>query len=85
MYAILVFSSLWCKVCPAYKSMLTKNDIEFADIDVEEMPGMVEQYGVKSVPTTIITKRGVVVARFEQITTAQNIKGVLKGDAERVG
>jgi thioredoxin 1 len=54
---IMLFSASWCNPCKALKQQLSNqgltSNIEFIDID--ENPELTKQYGIRSVPTTVIT------------------------------
>lgn len=73
---VLVFSGSWCTACGTYKQALTKADIKFTEHNYEEVPDLVEKYGVKSLPTTVIIK-GDEVITIVQVVPAAVIKEIL--------
>ena len=66
---LLVFSAKWCGPCrasaPIFEKFSEQNPgIPVTKIDVDDNPDLVAEYGVMSVPTTIILKQGVEKTRF---------------------
>ncbi|CAO2820895.1 unnamed protein product [Amaranthus hypochondriacus] len=60
------FAASWCGPCkfmePAVKAMSAKfSDVEFAKIDVDELPNVAREFEVQAMPTFILVKRGIVV------------------------
>ncbi|KMT17136.1 hypothetical protein BVRB_2g040490 [Beta vulgaris subsp. vulgaris] len=60
------FAASWCGPCkfiePAIKAMANKfSDVEFAKIDVDELPDVARQFEVQAMPTFILLKNGKVV------------------------
>ena len=81
MKQILYFSATWCGPCKTFKPKMKKLaaenfPVEF--LDVEANSELTMRYGVRNVPTTIITFDGQEKFRFvgvkpaEEITTAYN-------------
>jgi len=61
------FTATWCGPCKAFKPVMTeiKNEgYSIQMIDVDENKDLASQYGVRSVPTTVIEENGVEVSRF---------------------
>ena len=61
------FTATWCGPCKAFKPVMNEvagegHSIQF--IDVDENQSLASQYGVRSVPTTVIEENGVEVDRF---------------------
>ena len=61
------FTATWCGPCKAFKPVMNEvagegYSIQF--IDVDENQSLASQYGVRSVPTTVIEENGVEVDRF---------------------
>lgn len=55
MNKLLVFTASWCGPCKAFKPTLAELDqsrLQYLDID--EFPEIREDYGVQSVPTTVL-------------------------------
>ena len=61
------FSATWCGPCKVFKPLMTEiasegNSVQF--IDVDEQQNLASQYGIRSVPTTVIEENGIEVDRF---------------------
>ena len=61
------FTATWCGPCKAFKPVMNEvagegYSIQF--IDVDENQSLASQYGVRSVPTTVIEENGIEVDRF---------------------
>ncbi|EEF45000.1 thioredoxin H2 [Ricinus communis] len=62
------FAASWCGPCkfmePEIKSMATKySDVQFSKIDVDELPGVAQEFGVQAMPTFVLVKKGKEVDR----------------------
>lgn len=60
------FSAEWCGPCQAMKSDWNKitetfKDVEFETINVDDQPGLAQQYGVMSIPTIVLVENGQVI------------------------
>ncbi|XP_021762296.1 thioredoxin H2-like [Chenopodium quinoa] len=60
------FAASWCGPCkfiePAVKAIANKYpDVEFAKIDVDELPDVAKEFEVQAMPTFIFLKKGKVV------------------------
>lgn len=51
---ILVFGAPWCNKCKALEAWLDRVDVAFTKLDVDASPMLVTNYGIKSLPTTIV-------------------------------
>lgn len=79
MTTILVFSAQWCSECDPYKQMLRQNGIEITEIDIENDTEIAMQYGIKSLPTTIILQGSEIIARFNHVANVWDIINILNG------
>ncbi|KAJ8750058.1 hypothetical protein K2173_013973 [Erythroxylum novogranatense] len=62
------FAASWCGPCklmePAVHAMAAKfTDVQFAKIDVDELPEVAQEFGVQAMPTFVLVKRGKEVDR----------------------
>ena len=67
MKTVKYFSATWCGPCKVFKPLMTEiasegNSVQI--IDVDEQQNLASQYGVRSVPCTVIEENGVEVDRF---------------------
>ena len=67
MKTIKYFSATWCGPCKIFKPVMNEvagegHSVQF--IDVDEQQNLASQYGVRSVPTTVIEENGIEVDRF---------------------
>lgn len=80
---ILQFSTPSCGQCPQQAEILRsfaadQPDIEFEKLDATEATAEANQYGVRSVPSTIVLDDdGNVVSKFDGLTQAAEIESVL--------
>jgi thioredoxin 1 len=69
------FGAVWCGPCRALAPVLEvlKNDFAgkatFVEYDVDNSPNEAQQYNVTSIPLVIVEKDGVVVNRFQGLSS----------------
>jgi mycoredoxin len=55
---ILVYSASWCRDCREAKRFLTEHQIEFTEIDIEQVPGATDELmrhvGKRAIPQFVI-------------------------------
>ncbi|KAL5553978.1 hypothetical protein UlMin_041379 [Ulmus minor] len=74
---VIDFTAAWCGPCrsmePFLKELADKNqDVEFVEVDVDELPDVAAEFGVQAMPTFVFLKKGdqvdkVVGARREDL------------------
>jgi thioredoxin 1 len=75
MVTIKKFGALWCGPCRALSPVLEQLKTEYAgkatfvEYDVDNSPNEAQQYNVTSIPLVIIEKNGVVVERFQGLSS----------------
>lgn len=76
---LLVFSAKWCQSCQSLKKMLQSNGISYTEIDIDVNPEMAQEYGVRSLPTSIIVDKdapGIKCDMFIGVKLQEIIKGM---------
>ena len=62
--ALIDFSATWCGPCKMIAPVLEEvseemsDAVSFYNIDVDENPDLAQQYGVTSIPTLVVLKKG---------------------------
>ena len=74
------FTATWCGPCKTFKPVMNEvagegYSIQFIDID--ENKSLASQYGISSVPTTVIEENGVEVDRFVGARPKETVKNKL--------
>jgi thioredoxin 1 len=74
------FTATWCGPCKAFKPVMNEvagegHSIQFIDVDANK--SLASQYGVQSVPTTVIEENGVEVDRFVGALSKDAVKNKL--------
>ncbi|UPV73901.1 thioredoxin family protein [Halorussus limi] len=83
MTEILQFSTPSCGQCPQQAEILQslaadRPDVQFEKIDATEATAKANEYGVRSVPSTIVLDDdGTVISKFDGLTQANAIENVL--------
>lgn len=76
MKQLLIFSAEWCQQCKPYKQTLATTTLPVDQVrayDVDETPALAAEYGIRSVPTTILQINGVVQARKSGALTKEQL------------
>ena len=66
MKQLLIFSAHWCVPCSDYKKVIQANALPVDNIrayDVDASPELTREYGIRSIPTSIILTDGAETAR----------------------
>lgn len=74
MVTVKKFSAVWCGPCRALAPVMNEikgqfSNVKFEEYDIDEYSEVIEQYGVRSVPTVIIEKNGVELQRFSGLSS----------------
>ena len=75
MITVKKFGAEWCGPCRMLKPVLEQLKEEFngkatfIEYDVDNSPNEAQQYGVTSIPLVIVEKDGVVIERFQGLTS----------------
>jgi len=77
------FWAEWCAPCrmlaPAFEKLAEAygNDISFAKVNVDELPDVAIQYGIRSIPTLLLLRNGKVVEQLVGARPYQDLARVL--------
>lgn len=68
MLRILYFSATWCSPCKVFGPIVDSvansyHGVSYQKVDIDSSPDLVSTYGITSVPTIVLEKNGVQVAR----------------------
>jgi len=82
MKKIIMFSATWCQPCqrtkPTFSSLKESiTDVEYNLVDVDEEAHLAEQYNIRAVPTFVLLKDNVEVARMSGGATADKLKAFI--------
>ena len=85
MLRVIKFSASWCHPCKTYEPIFDKvqdkmknENLEFIKCDVDQEDTMVEKYGIRNVPTTVIESDGKVVKRVSGIIKEEELESLIK-------
>lgn len=54
---LLVFSAAWCQGCVSLKKMLNGANVKYTEIDIDKEPEKAQEYGIRSLPTSVIVDK----------------------------
>jgi len=81
----------WCGPCrmlaPAFDRLAEKfgEQITFAKVNVDEMPDVANQFGIRSIPTLLLLQNGNVLEKVVGLRSEQELAQVLKRYANTNG
>lgn len=82
MKQVLYFSANWCTSCqsttPNIDSLKKSGKAQVAKVDTDYDISLVEQYNVKSVPTTIILENGTEIKRHVGVLSGEQLNNLIK-------
>ncbi len=83
MKQVLYFSAKWCTACqattPIVENIKKSSQAQVAMIDVDYDVSLVEQYNVRSVPTTIILENNNEIKRYVGAINANQLNNLING------
>ena len=82
-YALVKFGASWCGPCkryaPTFDKFAEENPaVKCFSIDAEKEQGLCEEYGVSSIPVTLVFKNGELVTKQSGILTAEKLSELTK-------
>ena len=76
MKQIIFFSASWCGPCKSFKPVMERLSqelpIRFVDVDAE--PQLVAEYGVRNVPTVVVTQDGREISKRSGVLTESQVR-----------
>lgn len=80
MNKMIVFYADWCGPCkvykPVYEDFAAQNNVQVERVDIDENRTLTEQYGVRSVPTTVFVKNGKEVGQITGVVQRSELKKI---------
>lgn len=83
MYKLLKFSTKTCQPCLRYNPTIEavvkdRDDVELEHVDIEENPTMAGEYGVSSVPfTVLLSPGGEALAGFKGVVSTKDLNSFI--------
>ena len=77
------FWAEWCAPCrllaPTFERLAANygNEISFAKVNVDDLPDVAIQYGIRSIPTLLLLRKGEVVEEIVGVLSYQDLARVL--------
>ena len=76
MKQIIFFSASWCNPCKSFKPVMERLSqelpIRFVDVDAE--PQLVAEYGIRNVPSVVVTQDGREVSKRSGVLTESQVR-----------
>lgn len=81
MKKIMYFSAEWCQPCKSYKPILqqvtSELGINVEYIDIDSSATLVESYGIRSVPTTLLMVDNTIIFKHSGVLTRDQLRNNL--------
>ena len=76
MKQIIFFSASWCNPCKSFKPVMERLPqelpIRFVDVDAE--PQLVAEYGIRNVPSVVVTQDGREISKRSGVLTESQVR-----------
>jgi thioredoxin-like negative regulator of GroEL len=83
MKQVLYFSAKWCTACqattPLIEQLKSSKAAQVSTIDVDYDVSLVQQYNIRSVPTTVVLENGNEVKRHVGSMSGETLKQLING------
>jgi thioredoxin 1 len=78
MKKILYFSSTWCGPCKNFKPIMESlsNEMAIQFIDIDSNPQLVAEYGIRNIPTIVVTRDDRAVAKQAGVLTESQVRNL---------
>ncbi len=79
------FSAEWCGPCKALTPIVQQlaqelaGKVKFGTVNVDDSPAVAARYGVRSLPTLLLFRQGVVAAKHAGTTTKAKLREFVEG------
>ena len=76
MKQILYFSGEWCGPCKSFKPVMERlsQELPIRFVDVDSEPQLVAEYGVRNVPTIVVTQDGREINKRSGVLTESQVR-----------
>lgn len=80
----------WCAPCralaPTFEKLAEKygNEIGFAKVDVDDLPELPNQFGIRSIPTLVLLQGGEVIEQVVGLQSFEKLANLLDQHTSRV-
>lgn len=84
---LIQFKASWCGPCKQQTKEFEENplDIELETVDIDEdKEGLVEKFGIGSIPTMVLLENGDIIHEWIGITKSSTINGFIKEYTHKV-
>jgi len=81
--SVLYFTAAWCGPCQQFGPLVeevsdSETAVRFGKVDIDANPELAEQYGIRSIPTLVGHKNGVVTVGHRGATGLGQLKGFVE-------
>ena len=76
MKQIIFFSASWCNPCKSFKPVMERlsQELPIRFVDVDSEPQLVAEYGIRNVPSVVVTQDGREVSKRSGVLTESQVR-----------